>query len=50
MTILYVDDDGDDHEIFREAVKSIDKSIDCFTACNGLNALSFLDCKRTCRT
>ena len=42
MTILYVDDDGDDREIFREAVKSIDDSVVCYTAKNGLDALSFL--------
>lgn len=46
MTILYVDDDGDDREFFREAVHSIDKSIVCFTACNGLAALSFLESEK----
>lgn len=43
MTILYVDDDGDDREIFREAVKTIDESVVCYTAQNGLDALSFLE-------
>jgi CheY-like chemotaxis protein len=43
MTILYVDDDVDDRDIFRDAVKSIDERIVCFTANNGLDALSFLD-------
>ncbi len=43
MTILYVDDDGDDREIFRDAVTSIDESIVCVTATNGLDALSFLE-------
>ena len=46
MTILYVDDDSDDREIFREAVQSIDKSIVCLTACNGLDALSFLESQK----
>ena len=43
MTILYVDDDRDDREIFREAVKSIDETVVCLTANNGLEALSMLD-------
>ncbi len=46
MTILYVDDDSDDREIFREAVQSIDKSIVCLTACNGLDALSILESQK----
>jgi CheY-like chemotaxis protein len=43
MVILYVDDDADDRDIFREAVRNIDASIVCHTAKNGLDALSFLD-------
>lgn len=43
MTILYVDDDADDREIFCDAVRSIDENIICVTATNGLDALSFLE-------
>ncbi len=43
MTILYVDDDSDDREIFRDAIKSINDCIVCETANNGLEALSFLE-------
>jgi CheY-like chemotaxis protein len=42
MTILYVDDDPDDRQIFKEAVKSVDERIVCLTANDGLDALSFL--------
>jgi CheY-like chemotaxis protein len=43
MTILYVDDDADDRDVFREAIKSIDESITLISAGNGLEALAFLD-------
>jgi CheY-like chemotaxis protein len=43
MTILYVDDDEDDRDIFREAIKSIDDSIRVISAVNGLEALALLD-------
>lgn len=42
MTILYVDDDPDDRQIFEEAVKSIDSRHVCITAQDGLDALSYL--------
>ena len=42
MTILYVDDDPDDRQIFEEAVKSIGKGHVCITAQDGLDALSYL--------
>jgi CheY-like chemotaxis protein len=42
MTILYVDDDPDDRQIFEEAVKSIDAHTVCVTAQDGLDALSYL--------
>jgi CheY-like chemotaxis protein len=43
MTILYVDDDEDDRDIFREAIRSIDDGIMLISAVNGLEALSLLD-------
>lgn len=43
MTILYVDDDPDDRCIFLEAVKSIDATVVCTTAIDGLDALSLLE-------
>jgi CheY-like chemotaxis protein len=42
MTILYVDDDPDDRQIFAEAVKSINDGIECAMAQDGLDALSYL--------
>lgn len=42
MTILYVDDDPDDRQIFQEAVKSLDESFVCDTAVDGLDALSYV--------
>lgn len=42
MTILYIDDDIEDIEIFQEAVKSIDPSIQYLTARNGKDALELL--------
>ena len=42
MTILYVDDDPDDRQLFQEAVKSIDARTVCVTAQDGLDALSYL--------
>jgi CheY-like chemotaxis protein len=43
MTILYVDDDPDDRQLFVEAVKSIDDKIVCATANDGLDGLSWLE-------
>jgi CheY-like chemotaxis protein len=42
MTILYVDDDPDDRQLFLEAVTSIDEKIVCITANDGLDGLSWL--------
>ena len=42
MTILYVDDDPDDRQIFEEAVSAIDKRHVCLTAQDGTDALSYL--------
>ena len=43
MSILYVDDDPEDIEIFHEAVKTVDASLQCLTADSGKEALLFLD-------
>jgi CheY-like chemotaxis protein len=43
MTVLLVDDDQDDVDLFCEALKEVDKSIICLTAHNGIQALSILD-------
>ena len=42
MTILYVDDDPDDRQIFQEAIAAIDAAYVCLTAQDGLAALSLL--------
>jgi CheY-like chemotaxis protein len=42
-SILYVDDDADDQEIFCEAVKSINPKIACLVAGDGMEALSLLE-------
>ena len=42
MTILYVDDDPDDRQIFQEAIAAIDTAYVCITAQDGLAALSLL--------
>ena len=47
MTILYVDDDFEDRDIFDEAVKAVDPSIQYLTANCGKEALMFLN---TCDT
>jgi CheY-like chemotaxis protein len=46
MRILYIDDDPDDRHIFLETVRSIDETLVCTTAKDGLDALSFLDSKQ----
>src|SRR5688572_28015510 len=43
MSILYVDDDEEDREIFREAIEAIDPSIICNTVSDGRQGLSTLD-------
>lgn len=42
MTILLVDDDEDDRNLFFEAVRDVDKTIICVSASNGQEALSYL--------
>lgn len=42
-SILIVDDDIDDREIFSEAVAKVDPSIKCFTAIDGEDALKKLN-------
>ena len=42
MTILYIDDDSEDIEIFHEAVKAIDTTVQYITASNAVEALAFL--------
>lgn len=41
-TCLLIDDDEDDKEIFCLALQKIDRSIECVTASDGLEALSIL--------
>lgn len=42
MTILLVDDDEDDREIFIEAAKEVDDTITCLSASDGMEALTYL--------
>src|SRR3954471_24415579 len=42
MLVLIADDDGEDREIFREAIKEIDSSINCLEVRNGKETLDFL--------
>lgn len=42
MVILYVDDDPEDIEIFEEALKETDTSIECIVAKNGKRAMDIL--------
>jgi two-component system response regulator len=42
-TILYVDDDEDDRELFSEAIKNVYPGINLVFAENGLKAISYLD-------
>lgn len=41
-SILLVDDDEDDRSLFKEAVNSLDKEIQCWTANDGQHALEVL--------
>jgi CheY-like chemotaxis protein len=43
MKIFYADDDADEIEFFCEAVKSVDASVECITACDGGKALHLLE-------
>ena len=40
--ILIIDDDADDRDFFKEALREIDNDIACITARNGLEALNLL--------
>lgn len=42
LSLLIVDDDADDTELFIEAAKEIDETIECRTANNGQQALELL--------
>jgi CheY-like chemotaxis protein len=42
MTLLCIDDDPEDIELFREAVRMIDDSFTCVEASNGLEGLDIL--------
>jgi CheY-like chemotaxis protein len=42
MTLLFIDDDADDIEIFREAVKEIDSTYTCVIATSGREGLNLL--------
>jgi CheY-like chemotaxis protein len=42
MTILLVDDDEEDRELFLEAVVEVDKEIKCIAAVDGEEALKYL--------
>ena len=42
-TILYVDDDEDDRELFSKAIQSADPAINVVLAENGLKAINYLD-------
>ena len=42
LSFLIVDDDADDRELFIEAVKEVDESIQCVVADNGQKALEIL--------
>lgn len=39
MTVLYVDDDVEDGEIFQEALNTVDPSINCVIVLSGMEAL-----------
>jgi len=40
--ILLIDDDGDDADVFIEAINSLDKNVTCLAETNPVNALEFL--------
>lgn len=43
MTIMYIDDDAEDREFFKEAVKGIDPSLMCYMAQDGREGLNDLE-------
>jgi CheY-like chemotaxis protein len=42
ISVLIVDDDADDRKLFIDAVKEVDRHIECFTASDGQQALEVL--------
>jgi CheY-like chemotaxis protein len=42
MTILYIDDDPEDIEIFNEAIRTVDPAIQCAAVNSGKEALRYL--------
>src|SRR5690606_15096322 len=42
MVVLNVDDDAEDREFFRDALREIDSSITCLVAGNAMEALTLL--------
>lgn len=42
MTILYVDDDSDDRQLFIESLRTMDDQVICVTARDGIEALDYL--------
>ena len=42
ITILIVDDDADDKQLFIESAKEVSENIHCFTATDGQEAIAFL--------
>jgi CheY-like chemotaxis protein len=47
MNILLVDDDSDDQSIFCDAIRSISTKVQCVTAQNGKEALTWLEKAKT---
>lgn len=47
-TILFVDDDEDDIEIFSDAFRNLDPAVEITVAENGLKALELLNDKQPC--
>jgi CheY-like chemotaxis protein len=47
MSILYIDDDAEDREIFTDALEMISPEIICHTACDGIEGLKVLFNLRT---
>lgn len=43
MLLLCIDDDPEDVELFRDAIKIIDKSFTCVAASNGVEGLAILN-------
>lgn len=42
LTIMFIDDDEDDRDLFRDSVKDIDADISCITMDDGKSALEYL--------